>query len=165
MSDRISGWFDSALGRDEKKALAAAVDWTQQQVALADGGRLDMTLVEFLIENRFLPTRYRHRYDAAFLDRFLLVLDSVIGKLGGQDPGPLESTAQELALHGLLETAEVLAEPDEELDFDLFRNIHFEDLDHEFLFHPAFDGVEDDTTHDLNFANLRYEDWFKPFRP
>jgi hypothetical protein len=165
VSDRISGFFDAGLGPREKQALAGAVDWTQDHVALATDGQLDMNLVEYLIDNEFLPARYRHRYDEAFVRRFLLVLESVIGKLGGQDPGPLESTAQELALHGLVATAEGLADDDVELDFDLFRHLNVEDLDHELLFYPAFDGVEDDTDNELRFANLRFEDWFKPFRP
>lgn len=134
-------------------------------MALAADGQLDMSLVDYLVGYEFLPIRYRHRYDEGFIRRFLLTLESVIAKLAEQDPAPLESTAQELALHGLLDTAEGLAElNDMEVDFDLLRNLHFEDLDHELLFDPAFDGVEEDTANELSFANLRFEDWFEPFR-
>lgn len=166
MSERISGDFDRALGPNEKQALGLAVDWVQDHAALATDGQLDISLVEFLIEYAFLPIRYQHRYDEGFVQRFLLAVESVIAKLAGQDQSPLESTAQELALHGLLATAEELAELNNvEVDFDLFRGLQFEDLDHELLFDPALDGVEEDTANQLRFANLRFEDWFESFRP
>ena len=166
VSDRISGYFDSGLGPKERQALEQAVDWTQDHVALATDGQLDTSLVDYLIDHEFLPARYRHRYDEGFVRRFLAVLEAVIDKLGRPDSGPLESTAQELVLHGLLASAEELAELNGvDVDFDLFRNSCLEDLDHELLYHPAFDGVEDVTDPELRFANLAFVDWFKPFRP
>ena len=166
MSDRISGWFASGLGPEERRALEQAIDWTQDHVALATDGQLETSLVEYLIDYGFLPFMYRHRYDDAFVRRFLAVLGAVIDKLGQPDSGPLNSTAEDLVLHGLLATAEELADAkDVEVDFDLFRNSCLEDLDHEFLFSPAFDGVDDVTDPDLDLVNLRFEDWFKPFRP
>lgn len=153
MSTRIRGYSDSGLGPDERQALEQAVDWTQDHVALATDGQLETSLVEYLIDYEFLPYRYRHRYDEGFVRRFLAVLEAVIDKLGRQDSGPLESTAQELVLHGLLTTAEGLAETnDVEVDYDLFRTSCFEDLDHEFLFSPSFDGVEDVTAPELRLV-------------
>lgn len=166
MSDRICGWFGSGLGPEERRALEQAIDWTQDHVALATDGQLGTSLVEYLIDYGFLPFMYRPRYDEVFVRRFLAVLGAVIDKLGQPDSGPLESTAEELVLHGLLATAEELADAnDVEVDFDLFRHGCFEDLDHELLFSPAFDGVDDVTAPELRLVNLAFEDWFKPFRP
>lgn len=71
-------------------------------------------------------------------------------------------------MRAILEQAEVQAELEGKTftSRDLVDHI-FEDMDVEFLFQPAFDGIEDDEdlVRHLGIANLRLGDWFKPFRP
>ena len=41
----------------------------------------------------------------------------------------------------------------------------FQDTDFELLFDPRWDGLEEDeAVSHLAMANLRFEDWFRPFR-
>jgi hypothetical protein len=44
------------------------------------------------------------------------------------------------------------------------EDLFFEDVDHELLYDPAYDGIEDDRASQLpGMAPMRFEDWFNPF--
>lgn len=53
---------------------------------------------------------------------------------------------------------------------ECFRDLRerlFEDLDHEFMFHPLFDGIDDPDTYEgsqLGTGSLHPSGWFEPFR-
>ena len=83
-----------------------------------------------------------------------------------EPPGPLLScTAEELALRALIEEAkEVLDQEGIKADFGLFEDEAFQDADHEFLFMPEADGIEDSPEGArLGVGNLRFDEWFTPF--
>jgi len=89
-------------------------------------------------------------------------------------------TADELALHMIIGYAEeqrrdgspawgwieaLPHHPDDD-DFDLLRDILFEDNDVLILYNPAMDGIEDpesDIAQIQRFVNLHPNDWFKTF--
>ena len=78
----------------------------------------------------------------------------------------LANVGEELALHALIDQAEaVLEAAGEDPDLGDFREAAIEDLDCLLLFDLRFDGFEDSPVADrLGMTNLRFEDWFKPFR-
>ena len=76
--------------------------------------------------------------------------------------------AQELGLRILFNQVEVVADgADLALDEDWRAHVEellFEDLDHELLYDPALDGIEDDEqSQPPGMAPMRFNDWFRPF--
>jgi hypothetical protein len=73
--------------------------------------------------------------------------------------------AEELALRAILAEAEAILERDRIAgDFELYRGEAFQDQDHEFLFDPAYDGIEDsEVGRQMAIAHLRFDEWFAPF--
>jgi hypothetical protein len=114
-----------------------------------------------------LPARFAPNYTALFAQRFLVAVVDVTGRLT-RGWEPLASVAQELGLRILLNQVEVVAEAAGVALNDDWRG-HLEDLlledtDHELLYDPAFDGIEDDpASQPPGMAPMRFEDWFKPF--
>ena len=96
-----------------------------------------------------LPSRYLPRYSGAFRRKFLVALLTVGYKLALPDPPVpfLSCTAEELALHGLIEEAsEGLKTEGIEPEFSEFEDRAFQDdLDIEILYNMALDGIEDTT--------------------
>jgi hypothetical protein len=81
---------------------------------------------------------------------------------------PLASVAQELGLRVLLNLVEVVADTAGVALDDGWRghleDLLFEDIDHELLYNPAYDGIEDDPeSQPPGMAPMRFEDWFEPF--
>ncbi len=114
-----------------------------------------------------LPQRYRLKYTSGFARRFLACLLTAVWKLGQREPIRPSCVAEELAVHILLEEAEALAQDHGvEVDFDDFRDAFFEDLDFEFLYDDAYDGIEKaDIAEGMGIANLAFADWFERFGP
>lgn len=81
---------------------------------------------------------------------------------------PLANVAQELAVRILLNKVETTAELagvelPEHWRATLEEHL-FEDLDHEYLYDPAYDGFEDEADFGPpGMAPMRFEDWFVPF--
>ena len=116
---------------------------------------------------RQLPTRFAASYTTLFAQKFLVALVDVTGRLT-KGWEPLACVAQELGLRVLLNQVEVVADAaDIALDDNwrsLLEDLFFEDLDHEFLYDPAYDGIEDDpASQPPGMAPMRFGDWFKPF--
>lgn len=114
-----------------------------------------------------LPGRFAARYTPLFAQEFLVAVVDVTGRLT-KGWEPLACVAQELGLRILLNEVEVVAETaDVALDDNwrsLLEDLLFEDLDHEFLYDPAYDGIEDDpASQPPGMAPMRFEDWFEPF--
>ena len=137
---------------------------------LDDLGRLEAGLPFAAVTiTAYLPATYLLRYDAPFLRKFLVCLVSVGLKL--QLPGvhPLGCTAEELAVVAMKARAEELLAADVDAavaDFRAWDEVVFEDTDHEWLYEPALDGIEDTAVGQaLGPSHLRYDEWFTPFAP
>lgn len=115
-----------------------------------------------------LPRRYQHHYNLSFAQQFLDAAIVVAWKVQDKRRWRLNSVAEELVMRAILSQAEVQANLEGKTfdSGDLVDEI-FEDTDIEFLFQWEFDGIEDDERYikQLGLANLRFADWFKPFRP
>lgn len=114
-----------------------------------------------------LPPRYRLRYDQLFLRMWFVTLLTVAYKLAQPEPPvPLLScTAEELALRALIEEAkELLSHECIEADFGEFEDEAYQDADHEFLFRPETDGIEDSAqAAHMGISPIRFDEWFTPF--
>jgi len=116
-----------------------------------------------------LPRKHLHLYDVEFARSFLVCTLTVALKLRAPGEHRLACTAEELALHAIVNEAEALILADPEMDddaaanFNEFRATAFEDWDYEMLFDAAADGIEDSTDPKADVVNLRFNDWFKPF--
>jgi hypothetical protein len=78
--------------------------------------------------------------------------------------------AEELLLRFLLVKAEVVADTYGLLDdgiqaaWDAFADEAYEDMDHEWLYQPEMDGIEQDPAlAHLGIAPMGVKDWFTPF--
>ena len=83
-----------------------------------------------------------------------------------EPPQPLLScTAEELALHALIENANmILKEDGVEADFGLFIDDAFQDFDYKFLYNLEMDGVEDtEVGIQHGIGRLHFDEWFIPF--
>ncbi|MCL6613814.1 MAG: hypothetical protein K6U03_04215 [Firmicutes bacterium] len=150
-----------------KKLLDSACDilidtFHEDLDILMDGKDWDETWM-----SQFLPKKFRIQYDLCFAKRFLDTLLVVIWKLNDDDCWTLNSVAEEMAMAAIIKQAESLAEQ-KDIGFDsnyLYDGL-FEDVDFELLFEPEMDGIEDDKVINriMRYANLCFEDWFKPFR-
>ncbi|MBV8083955.1 MAG: hypothetical protein JO247_03980 [Chloroflexi bacterium] len=104
-----------------------------------------------------LPPAFAERYDGEFNRRFAATLATVTWKLTEPEHVfPLACRAEELALNYVIATAERLyraAHPNGVPDYDEVRERLFEDDEYLQLWdeHQA--------------ADLRFEEWFEPFRP
>ncbi|KAA2253100.1 hypothetical protein F0L68_33610 [Solihabitans fulvus] len=118
-----------------------------------------------------LPPRYAHRYTALFAQKFLIAT-TVLGYRLPQ-PGwlPPLCTAEALALRLLEDKIEVVLETSDLLDelpleemLAALNDHLFEDLDHEWLYDPEHDGIEDDPDlrDQLGLHNLAITEWFLP---
>jgi len=119
------------------------------------------------IFRELLPRQYFYHYTPLFLKRFYATLLTVGYKLAlpEQSDTLLACTAEEFALHILIEKASSILEMDEiEADFGYFEDVAYQDLDFELLYDPDIDGIEDsETAFELGFGNLHFSEWFKPF--
>jgi hypothetical protein len=156
----------SILRTDHQRALLTAVHVLIDQflddiVALQRGDHFaDTGMADHL------PSTYCHRYDLLVAKRFLACVYTVAWKLQSPDPQVLACVGEELALHALIQSAEAILESKgASAGFDLLRETAFEDEDYALLFDPQWDGIEDsERGRRLGIANLRFDEWFKPFR-
>lgn len=112
-----------------------------------------------------LPRKYLPRYDLLFAKKFVVCVSTVVWKLQSPDPQELACVAEELALNPIVGQAQALLEVrGRPVDLGDVYEEAFQDIDFEFLFDPSFDGIEEpEIGEHLRLANLRFEDWFKPF--
>lgn len=160
MEERIGEYWSEELPESHRKALYGALCILTDDF-LGDAEH-DKTLIASLLPSRHLP-----RYTGLFYRRFFVAILTVGYKLGQDEPPlPLLScTAEELALHVLIEEAKyLLEEEDVEAGFGLFEDVVFQDADFEYLYVDRFDGIEDsDTGAKLAIGNLHFDEWFEPF--
>jgi hypothetical protein len=126
----------------------------------------------------WLPDRFNRFYDQGFVKTFVGVLRAVHGRLVSGSWNRWETPAEEIAIAVLQESAAAVAE----INFDLgmriarksdvqkvrdLRDYVVEDFDVDLLWGREYDGVEDDVDI-MTFVGysdeLRFENWFKPYR-
>ncbi|MCX5085411.1 hypothetical protein [Streptomyces sp. NBC_00401] len=117
-----------------------------------------------------LPGRYALRYDAQFARRFLVTVIAMTTRFTHGTFTQLSCVAEELALRVLLTEAKVCLETFNLLDdgveqaLDCFADLVYEDMDHEWLYDDATDGIDDSPVGELlGIAPMGLADWFKPF--
>jgi hypothetical protein len=116
-----------------------------------------------------LPSRYLHGYTLLFYKQFAVCIITVAWKLAQPKHIPLSSVAEELAAWAIINQAKALTEEDEDGEaiekvLEKFIDVYFEDLDFEFLFDNAYDGIdESEAVQELGMSSLAFNDWFKPF--
>lgn len=131
---------------------------------LIDEGFADPTTM-----NDFLPPRYEHLYDAGFLRRFLVCLLMVHHKLKDPRWYRLACVGEELALSAAIQQAKAVLElAEKSIDdeaFRVFQDSAFKDLDFEWLYEQALDGVESDPElgEQMRIMHLHPTEWFMPF--
>jgi hypothetical protein len=121
-----------------------------------------------------LPSRYANRYDVLFVQELIVAMIDVTRRFT-EGWEPLACVGQELSLRLVLDQAEVqleLTEADATVGVPdnwraLVEETLFEDLDHEMLYDPSLDGIEDDPEilGALAAAPMGFADWFRPFNP
>ena len=160
--------YEEVLSAQERRRLLEAaqelIDTTLMDLGASD--RSDWTADNWLI-GTMLPPHYRLKYTAEFARRFFVCLITVVWKLGQQEPLRLSCVAEELAAHVLLQEAEALAqELDQPVDYSIFRDTLFEDLDFEFLYDETYDGIEGtDLGETMGITHLPFAEWFERFGP
>jgi hypothetical protein len=158
--------YADVLSDDEARLLLEAaeelIDTTLMD--LEASGRRDWTADNWLI-GAMLPPRYRLKYTAGFARKFFTCLVTVVWKLGQREPMRLSCVAEELAAHVLLQEAEAFAqEHDQIVDYSSFRDTLFEDLDFEFLYDEAYDGIEGtELGETMGITHLPFAEWFERF--
>jgi len=119
------------------------------------------------IFRELLPSKYLPLYTPLFLKKFYATLLTVGYKLSLPDASEtlIACTAEELALHILIERASVLLDMDGvNADFDEFEDLIYQDVDFEYLYDMKMDGIEDsEVGTELGIGNLHFTEWFKPF--
>ncbi len=117
--------------------------------------------------DRYLPDRHRDLYDFKMIRRLYACLVVVAGRL--QDGWrPQACRAEELVTAAIIEQAKLLHEEatDEESEaLDYLYEILFEDLDHQYMFDPAYDGIDDPDTYEgsqMRTGLLHPSAWFDP---
>lgn len=146
-----------------KAAADVLVDLYHQDLqALMDGESWDDTHF-----SGDLPRRFNRHYDLRFAKQFLDVVMAVAWKIHDKGYWLLNSVAEELAMRAILNMAVVQAELEGgKFDPNDVFDAVFEDADFEWLLGSRWDGAEDDEemAARLGVANLRFGEWFKPFR-
>jgi hypothetical protein len=116
-----------------------------------------------------LPSRYLYKYTPLFYKKFAVCVITVAWKLAQPRHMPLSSVAEELAAWAIIKEAQALTEEDEDGEaikeiLEKFIDVYFEDLNFQFLFDNAYDGIDKiEAGEMLDMTSLAFEDWFKPF--
>lgn len=150
------------------EAFGAIERYSELKPGIPESGRLE--LFDRIFVATYLPRPFAHRYTVGFFKKFLIAVVSVGMKMAAGDEVHLSSTAEELALNAIVDSAKIGLEVGTVVDadperLDLFAEDLLEDRDFEMLFSPNFDGIEESPiAEELGVANLRFEEWFEPFR-
>jgi hypothetical protein len=160
--------YEDVLSLEHRLALGEAANELISTTItdLANSDETTWTNDNWLIGD-MLPPRYIPRYTGEFARKFFVCLVTAVWKLGQPVPVRPSSVAEELAVHVLVQEAEALAGMAEnDLDFDDFRDAFFEDLDFEWLYANAADGIESaEAAEELGIVNLAFAEWFTRFGP
>ncbi len=160
--------YADELPDSHRRALLEAarelIDTTIDDLASSDDP--DWSADNWLV-GTMLPTRYKLKYSGAFARKFFACLMTVVWKLGQPTAIPLSCVAEELAADVLIREAEALLDQrGVKANFDDLYDALFEDLDFEYLYDDAYDGIEkDDIAETMGITNLAFADWYTRFGP
>ncbi|WUH91910.1 hypothetical protein OG900_18565 [Streptomyces sp. NBC_00433] len=117
-----------------------------------------------------LPERYVLKYDVLFVRRLITTAVCMTARLTQPHFGQLTCVAEELLMRLLLIQAEVTADLYGLLDdqvrqaLESFADEVYEDMDHEWLYEPSADGIDEDPAFaHMGIAPMGINDWFVPF--
>ncbi len=117
-----------------------------------------------------LPSQFALRYDERFARHLVVTAVTLTGRMTQPGFESLSCVAEELLLRLLLETAEVTLElyglmtQDVATAWQYFAEGIYEDMDHEWLYDPSMDGIDQDpAAAHLGIAPMGLRDWFNPF--
>ncbi|MFC1417753.1 hypothetical protein [Streptacidiphilus cavernicola] len=117
-----------------------------------------------------LPSQFALRYDERFARHLVVTAVTLTGRMTQSGFENLNCVAEELLLRLLLQTAEVtlelygLMDQDVATAWEYFAEGVYEDMDHEWLYDPSMDGIEQDpAAAHLGIAPMGLKDWFTPF--
>ncbi len=161
----------ATLSPTEQQAMSDAVDMVEDFLVdeLTERRYTEGAATGGAFSDRFLPHRHTDLYDFTMIRRLYACLVVVAGRL--QDGWrPQACRAEELVTAAVVEQAQFLFEEATGQDADALGYLYellFEDLDHQYIFAPAFDGIDDpDTTEgaQMRTGSLHPKDWFEPLR-
>ncbi|MEH0397194.1 hypothetical protein ACN6K8_003561 [[Kitasatospora] papulosa] len=117
-----------------------------------------------------LPGRYALQYSASFARRFLVTAIALTTRFTHGSFQQLSCVAEELVLRLLLEQAKSTLDLYGLLDsgtssaLDSFADQVYEDMDHEWLYDDAADGIDEEPAlASLGIASMGIKNWFTPF--
>lgn len=158
--------YAEVLPPHHRRALAEAADFLTDTTFrdFSSSDHKTWTNSEWYLGS-MLPPRFEPKYDLLFAQQFFVCLLTVVWKLGQRDHIGPSCVAEELAAHLLLEEAAgLLKEEGIDAEFGGFEDWFFEDLDFEYLYVGAYDGIETSTIGEvMGIGYLAFEDWFRPF--
>lgn len=174
---RFAADIEEELTTEEIAMLTAAFDLVDDQLfaelvdlsnAARDPGNRGMTVRAF--SDLHLPSRYRDSYNIGLLRR-LLVCHVCVAERVSEPLQPLRCRGEELVLRAVIEMAitewDASGHPADH-SFEHLLDVCFTDLDHEYMFDPAFDGIDDPSTYEgsqLGIRGLHPSTWFEPLVP
>lgn len=174
-------WFaadlEEELTSEELDVLSAAFDLVDDQlftelVDLSDATSdpADRSITARAFSDLHLPLRYSDSYDIGLLRRLAVCLVCVADRIS-EPLQPLRCRGEELVLRAVIEMAitewDASGNPADH-SFERLLDLCFSDLDHEYMFDPAFDGIDDPNTHEgsqLGIRSLHPTTWFEPLIP
>ena len=117
-----------------------------------------------------LPSQFSLRYDSRFARHLVVTAVTLTGRMTQPGFEHLNCVAEELLLRLLLQSAEGTLELYDLMDDNVatalrcFADGVYEDMDHEWLYDPSKDGIDQDpTVAHLGIAPMGIKDWFAPF--
>jgi hypothetical protein len=117
-----------------------------------------------------LPERYVLQYDVLFVRRLITTAVVMTGRLAQPGFVQLTCVAEELLMRLLLiqanATADIFGLLSGEVSTALgvFADGVYEDMDHEWLYQPAADGIDEDPSFaHMGIVPMGIKDWFTPF--
>jgi hypothetical protein len=122
----------------------------------------------------WLPERFLTRYNKAFLERLMVCAVVVVRKMEATTPSALACVGEELAFHLVMEVALEYARGADDWTpggitlLEDYEEDVLEDSDFEVLYEdePDVEATPLPDSHGESdyYTNLRFEDWFVPFR-
>ncbi|MEV8021298.1 hypothetical protein AB0O76_34175 [Streptomyces sp. NPDC086554] len=176
--DEEFGTYEGTLDEDAQLAAGALIWATDVMVdqlfmdvhTLTEGDTNAAECEDVLWHLEDLPSRYALRYDEQFARRFLVTVIAMTTRFTHGTFTQLSCVAEELALRLLLDEAKVCLETFGLLDdgveqaLDCLADLVYEDMDHEWLYDDATDGIDDSPVGEiLRIAPMGLADWFRPF--
>jgi hypothetical protein len=146
------------------------IDELFEDITALDGAPNAAECDDGLLQLEGLPARFAHLYTPLFARKLLVTAVTLTDRLCRPGLAHPVCIAEELLLRLLLETAEATLDLHGLLHrgvreaLDAFRANLYEDLDHESLYDPSLDGIDEDPAVAApGNTPMGVDDWFTPF--